>query len=338
MKIKKVNMADRANAAAESTPALADRFAHAQAMVNKNPAAIDRDAAPHPAPSATATPHNNAEAAVSGEQSTASPTAGMLVLVDTDQVDENPFNARRVYRPERIAELATSIGTNGQDTPGIATIRKGRYVLAAGHYRRKALIRLNKKMLLLIKPELNDRELYEISYRENKEREEQTTLDDALSWRQLLDDKVYESETDLSESTGISLPTINKTLATLKLKEAVLNVVREQPAQFGVSIAYELVLLQESADVDVVVDAAKAIVEGRLSRTGIQEIRSRYETPKPSRKPKQTSRIYKIQQEGASGSMKTWDSGKVSLEVTIADPEKRHALIAELQERFKLAD
>ncbi|WP_426172576.1 ParB/RepB/Spo0J family partition protein [Pseudoduganella sp. R-34] len=333
MTIKKKDMASRAAAAAAATPALSDRFAHARAHAPHNPAAVDREVvAPIPViPEATPP----AQAHVSFTEK----TDGSLKLVDLDQIVENPFNARRVYLPTRIAELAASIGTHGQDIPGIATIRNGKYVLAAGHYRFKALSRINKPMLLLIKPGLTDRQLYEISYRENQEREDQTTLDNALSWRDLLDRGIYTSETDLATATNISLPSINKTMATLNLKEEVLSIVREHPADFGISIIYELVLLQDVADIEVVVDAANGSREGRLSRDGITEIRKKLEVPKPGRRPKQTSRIYKIQQEGrAIGSMKTWDSGKVSLEVTLLDPNERHELITELQARFKLAD
>ena len=332
MKIKKGDMASRAEAAAASTPTLSNRFEHARALAPHNPAAVDRETNP---PSAiVVTAPSGVVVAPTNE-----PNAGVLEKVALELIDENPFNARKVYRPQRIAELAASIGANGQDTPGVATVRNGRYILAAGHYRFKALSRLNKPMLVLIKPDLTDRDLYEISYRENKEREEQTTLDNALAWRDLLDKGIYASETDLAAATGSSLPNINKTMATLKLKEEVLNIVREQPAEFGISIIYELVLLQEAADVAVVVEAATAMLEGKLSRQGIQDIRARFEVPKPARKPKQTSRIYKIQHNGQDiGSMKTWDSGKVSLEVTLTDPAERHALISELQARFKLSD
>jgi ParB family chromosome partitioning protein len=334
MKIKKGDMANRADAAAESTPALSDRFAHARALAVHNPAAVDRETA---TPASIVVPTAPSSAVRTTQASHHG--VGGLEEVSLELIDQNPFNARQVYRPQRIAELAASIGANGQDTPGTATVRNGRYILAAGHYRFKALSRLNKPMLLLIKPDLTDRELYEISYRENKEREEQTTLDNALSWRDLLHKGIYASETDLAAATGSSLPTINKTMATLKLKDEVLNIVREQPAEFGISVIYELVLLQEVADVSVVVDAATATLEGRLSRQGIQDIRAKLEVPKPGRKPKQTSRIYKIQENGQDiGSMKTWDSGKVSFEVVLKDPAERHKLITELQSRFKLAD
>ena len=58
-----------------------------------------------------------------------------------------------------------------RDTPGTATIRNGRFILAAGHYRRHALIALRAPtMLLVIKEDITDRELYELSYRENSGR------------------------------------------------------------------------------------------------------------------------------------------------------------------------
>ena len=324
MKINKGNMAARAAQAAVMSPSLTDRFAHAREFSDTNPADMSATAPPTP---------------VAATSSVGTPQY-VTRLVPLDQIDTNPFNARKLYRPERVNELAASIGAHGQETPGMATQRNGRYVLVAGHYRLRALRMLNNRpMLLTIRPDLSDRELYEMSYRENAEREGQTTLDNALSWRELLDAGLYRSETEISEATGISLSSINKTLSALKLSDSTMAVVRELPTGFGISVLYEIVLYEAQAGPDKAAEIARSVAAGETSRKDIQTARERLMTPVPERKRKETSRTYKIQHDGKEiGSLKTWDSGKVSFEVILGDVKERQALIAELQQRFGLVE
>lgn len=334
--IKKTNMAARAIGAAAVTPGISERFAHARELAGSSPV-VRQDAVVVPAPSESV-----------GSLSL-SPTKGAdggefeLIEVELDLIDPNPYNARQVYRVKRISELAASIGANGQDTPGTATIRNGRYVLVAGHYRLKALKMLrNRPMLLWIRPGLTDRQLYEMSFRENEQREDQSALDNALSWRQLLDKNLYASESEIAVVTGYSLPNINKTLAVLRLPQSVLEIIQEEPSKFKFSVVYELVLFSDAAKTEGLqqtISLARGVLAGEVTRTIIQEARERFEKPPSKRKSKETARTYKIKKEGKDiGSLKTWDSGKVSLEVTITEITARHNLIAELQQRFGLTD
>ncbi len=320
MKIKKTDMADRVARATESAPDISDRLRHAQALANANPAV-----AVQPAPKAP--PIYNED-------------GSRFLSVPIELVDPNPYNARKIYRPERVNELAASIGAHGQDVPGIATDRDGRYILAAGHYRWRAIKLLGlKTMDLMVHSGLSDKDLFAYSYRENAERESQTALDNALSWDELLRSKLYQSETELAEVTGMSLPNINKTLRILTLSAPVLDLVKEDPAAFALSTLYELALFESAANLpDASLDLAKLIKDGQAGRKEIQEARSRLSNQK-QRKVKETSRQYKIQHDGQSiGFVKSWDSGRVALDVTIADPTERNEILELLKNRFGIAE
>ncbi|MBY0240244.1 MAG: ParB/RepB/Spo0J family partition protein [Burkholderiaceae bacterium] len=339
MKINKANMAARAAQAANMAPKLTDRFAHARELSHANP--VSSLPVPVPAVAAPMPPVPEPTAPVTSAGGDHAGVPWVTQLVPQDQIDPNPFNARKVYRPERVTELAASIGAHGQETPGLATIRNGRYILVAGHYRQRALRTLgNKPMLLTIRPDLADRELYEMSYRENAEREEQSALDNALAWKELLAQGIYQNETEIAEATGISLPSVNRTLAILKLSDTTMGLVKDFPTQFGVSVLYELVQLEQCQDgVEQALICAQGVVSGEVSRRDIEAIRKRLAAPNVPRKRKETARTYKIQKEGKEiGSLKTWDSGKISLEVSLADPRERTALISELQQRFGLSE
>lgn len=80
------------------------------------------------------------------------------------------------------------------------------------------------------------------------------------------------------------------------------------------------------------------IIEEDLSSREVSAIPAKLDTGE-KRKPKETSRQYKIQHIGQQiGSLKEGDSGKVVLEVVLADPKERAALVAELRPPFGLAD
>lgn len=335
--IKKKDMAARALGAAAATPGIDERFAHARALAGSSPV-MHHDAVGGTMAARRPEPSSSTRSTNTGDDRELE-----LIEVELDLIDPNPFNARKVYRVGRISELAASIGENGQDTPGTATRRNGRYVLVAGHYRYKALKMLaNRRMLLWIRPDLSDRQMYEMSFRENEQRDDQTALDNALAWRELLQKKIYDSESELAVATGYSAPNINKTMAVLRLPDSVIEVIQEEPSKFKFSVVYELVLFSEAVQRDGLPQTlalARGVAAGEVTRTAIKEARERVEKPPSKRKSKETARTYRINQEGKDiGALKTWGSGKVTLEVIITDTTARHKLIAELQQRFGLME
>jgi ParB family chromosome partitioning protein len=327
MSISKKNMAARAAQAAQMAPTIEDRLRHARDLAPSHPAE-DGPAPAAPRPAAPPLPSAPTPLATTG-------SGARMEVVPLELIDPNPFNARKLYRPERVSELAASIGAHGQEIPGVATTRAGRYTLAAGHYRLRALRLLGAKtMAVMVHDGLSDRELYAHSYRENAEREGQTSLDNALAWRELIDQGVYANETEIAEATGQSQPNVNKTLAALRLTARTLDLVKEDPKMFALSALYELALYEAAAGPDKAATMAKAVLAGDAGRKEIQEARALVEEPR-ERKRKETSRQYKILREGALiGSLKEWDSGKVTFEVVLADPRDRAGLVAELRLKF----
>lgn len=330
MTIKKGNMAEKAAAGAGKAPDLEQRLKHAQELASQHPVEIV-------APVVEAVAQATIPVSVPTESWNES-TAGKVYFaaVPIELVDENPYNARKVYRPERVNELATSIGAHGQDVPGIATLRSGRYVLAAGHYRRKAIRLLGlKTMNLMVHENLTDKQLYEYSYRENAERETQSALDNALCWQQLLDKRLFANKTELAEAIGLSLPNIEKTLRILSLPQLALDVVEENPAQFALSALYELALYAAIADENAILDMVQKLKLGDVGRKEIKAARDMIEAPKKPRKSKETSRAYKIQRDGVVlGSIKVWDSGRVMMDAVLPDSGERENILAELKKQF----
>ncbi|RZT35431.1 ParB/RepB/Spo0J family partition protein [Cupriavidus agavae] len=333
-------MRDQAAKALSAAPP-ADRFARAQALVERQPNGfaekrpqepVDGDAVPA---AASATQAGVANLGV-GELARSGSKEPFFEEIDIELIDENPYNARRLYRPERVHELAGEIRADGQLVPGLATIRKGRRVLAGGHYRLRALKAAGKtRMKLMIHPDLTDQQLYQISYKENAEREQQSALDNALAWKSLMDEGIYPSESAISEATGMSLPNVNKTMSILKLSDGILEIVKERPEPFALSTLYQLSLLERVAGTTVAAAMATRVKDEVAVCRDVEEARARYEN-KPARKQKETSRQHKLLGPDGTplGVLKDWDSGKVTFEILLQDPAKRQALVEELKMKF----
>ena len=126
--------ADRAAQAGVGV-ALDQRFAHAETLLKDRPTGFHPTLVTPP----DAEPEGEGAAAALNRTSVVTERGVYHAIVPITDIDENPFNARRIYRQERIEKLAVSIANQGQIVPGIATIRNGRHVLAAGHYRLRSI-------------------------------------------------------------------------------------------------------------------------------------------------------------------------------------------------------
>lgn len=333
------DMAARASRVGGVAPSLQDRIAAAQGIVGSHPLQQEQETAlAHPAsPSSVPTSGSPSRAVVVSRVD-----GGYVADVPLELIDENPYNARQIYRQTRVAKLVKSIGEHGQDTPGTATIRNGRYVLVAGHYRRKALTQLRSPtMRLMIREGLSDRELYEVSFRENDEREAQSALDNAMSWCRLLKDGIYPDEASLAKSLDQSPANINKTLAILKLSRPILEIVEsaEDPGTFAMSALYELTLLEKDAGEEgkeQTLAVVMAIAAGQAGRKEVMELRAKLAARK-DRAPKAFGRRYDIQSNGYVGKLREWDkTGKVQLELVIADPVARAKFVEDIRAKLQI--
>lgn len=303
--------------------------------VNARFAAADAVLAERPSGFAVAAPSTfSAENVSTGER--------QIVSAPLDKVHENPLNARHIYNPDVVKELAASIATRGQMVPASAIAHPtipGEFLLIDGHYRKKALTAAgHPTMDLVIRLHEGDIELYRMSWLLNEERNAQSALDNAFSWRKLIDKGLVQNEGQIAELLGVSLSTVNKTLALLGLPSAALDKMRERPEKFGVFAGYELTFAAKKLSEPELLSLVERIVVEDLSSRQVGAIRTKLEAG-DKRKRKETSRQYKIQNFGQQiGSLKEWDSGKVSLEVIVVDPKERATLVAELRTRFGLVD
>lgn len=265
-------------------------------------------------------------------------TESQIVKIRIDLLDDNPHNARHIYNQEKIKELATSIATQGQKYP-VPVMHNpaapGRYILIDGHYRKRANLAAGKSEIeCLMQPIMNDLELYRVSFMLNHERSEQTALDNALAWQKLLNDGVIQKEEDLCDLTSLSASKINKTMALLKLSDLTKAVLEENPDKIGPAMGYELYLYETKFGVEAGLEMINRVISEDLSTRDVEVLRKKAERA-PTRKPKETSRQYKIQSDKEQiGVLKEWDTGKVMLEVKFNSQEDKNTFLEEMKKRF----
>jgi ParB family chromosome partitioning protein len=306
-----------------------DRFARAEAAIAQHPNGLLKAKGA------------DEVGAFSAENDDGSTAGRVLKRIPLAQLHDNPLNARRIYDPTTVQERAASIATHGQKTPGLAAPdpkRPGHYILIDGHYRKRALASAGKtEMECFIESDLSDLDFYRLSFLLNEQRSDQSALDNAIAWRQLLDEGKVQKEEEICELTGMSAGTVNKTLALLKLPESVLTAMRDRPSAIGIATGYELTLYYKLAGEDRTRELALRIMNDGLSSREVEAIRKQAQEGK-SRKVKEISRQYKIRTSDGEvlGTIKEWDSGRVVLDVQLAERDAREALVEALKSRFGL--
>lgn len=158
---------------------------------------------------------------------------GGMLEVPLEKLRSNPFNARRVVSQTALDELASQLKTRGQDVAIMVYVDKeGQYCLIDGHRRLQAAHLAGLKTLRVdIRPQpANDKALYKASRQANKDRADQSPLDDALGWKMLLTDGVYATQAELADDMDISESVLSRTLGLADFPKTLVNQLGERPS------------------------------------------------------------------------------------------------------------
>lgn len=183
----------------------------------------------------------------------------LLQRISLDELDPNPYQPRRTFSEEEIAELAETIREHGIIQP--ITVRKsgGRYQIVSGERRSRAarlagLTEVDARVFDL----LSDKTMAEWALIENIQRVDLNPVEIAISYQQLLDQHGYTHE-DLSSRVGKSRAAITNSLRLLRLPESVKTWIEEGKISAG---AARSLLSPHISDPE---KAAREIIEQGLS-------------------------------------------------------------------------
>ena len=145
--------------------------------------------------------------------------------IPVEMIHTNPFQPRRWFREEPLAELAKSMKEFGVLQP-LLVRRDGpdRYELIAGERRLRASKLAGRETVPVLLVEMNDQKVAEVGLIENLQREDLHYLEEAESFKQLLGFFGLTTE-KLAERLGKSASSISNRLRLLKLGPAVRDAV-----------------------------------------------------------------------------------------------------------------
>lgn len=164
----------------------------------------------------------------SQEQSDATTRRRGDMFVPIEQIDANPDQPRRLFRPEELEELAASIREKGVLQPLIVRNnprKTDHYEIVAGERRWRAAQMAQLHQLPVLVRDYTDTEVLEIAIIENVQRADLNPVEEATGYRQLMD-RFGHTQEKLAEALSKSRSHIANLLRLLQLPDDVLDLVR----------------------------------------------------------------------------------------------------------------
>ena len=214
----------------------------------------------------------------------ADPTSVRTVRVGS--IEPNPYQPRREFRDEELAELMASIRENGLLQPIVVrpapTGSGAEWQLVAGERRWRAITRLGWEEVPAVVREMDDRTLLVLALVENLQRSQLTPLDEAEAFRQLQDEFSL-SQAQIADAVGRERSTVANTLRLLQLPASVRALLEDGSLTAGHARA--LLALEDER---LIADGARRAVEGEWSVRDTEAFASKSRRGAP--KAKETAR------------------------------------------------
>ena len=110
-----------------------------------------------------------------------------IMEISVEDIIPNRFQPRLTFDTEALNELANSIREHGIIQPLVVRRLQNKYEIIAGERRYKAASLIGMKKVPCIVMNLNDTESAEVAVIENIQRKEMTPLEEAKSFKKILD-------------------------------------------------------------------------------------------------------------------------------------------------------
>lgn len=223
---------------------------------------------------------------------------GRILMLKLDLVQPNKEQPRKTFDEEKINELAESIKNYGVLQPLLVQKNDSFYEIIAGERRWRAAKAAGLKEVPAVLKEYSKQEAMEISLIENVQRADLNPIEEALGYKQLIDE--YElTQEEIAVRVAKSRTVITNTMRLLKLDEQIQNMLVQ-----GVITSGHARALLSLEDIQMQLKAAKEILDKKLS-------------------VRETERLVKRLQKEASGEKKEEKKKDETLALIYQDLEDR---------------
>ena len=223
---------------------------------------------------------------------------GRILMLKLDLVQPNKEQPRKTFDEEKINELAESIKNYGVLQPLLVQKNDSFYEIIAGERRWRAAKAAGLKEVPAVLKEDSKQEAMEISLIENVQRADLNPIEEALGYRQLIDEFGLTQE-EIAVRVAKSRTAITNTMRLLKLDEQIQNMLVQ-----GVITSGHARALLSLEDTQMQLKAAKEILDKKLS-------------------VRETERLVKRLQKEASGEKKEEKKKDETLALIYQDLEDR---------------
>ncbi|MBC8385977.1 MAG: ParB/RepB/Spo0J family partition protein [Candidatus Cloacimonetes bacterium] len=159
-------------------------------------------------------------------------TTGITTL-KVDFIKPNKYQPRKLFKKEKLEELARSLKENGMIQPIIVTKKdQSSFELVAGERRLEAAKIAGFKEVPVIIRSVSAKEQLQFAIIENVQREDLNAIEEALAYKQLHDDFKM-THAQISDIMGKDRATITNAIRILKLNNNIQNLILENKITSG---------------------------------------------------------------------------------------------------------
>lgn len=200
--------------------------------------------------------------------------AGALRTLKLSDIRPNPYQPRKEFRPDELADLESSLRTNGLLQP--ITVRPAPngsgYELIAGERRYRAATRIGWTEIPALVKTVDDRMLATLAMIENLQRADLDPIEEADGYQRLIDDFALTNQ-EVADVVGKDRSTVANALRLRQLPASVRRMLQDKQLSAGHARAL-LPLATERA----IVDMARDIVANSWS---VREVERRVQAGRP---------------------------------------------------------
>lgn len=213
-----------------------------------------------------------------------------VVELDLNELRPNPYQPRKTFDENALAELASSIKEYGVFQPIIVKKSIKGYDIIAGERRYRASKMAGLEKIPAIIRDFTDAEMMEIALLENLQRENLNVIEEALAYKSMME-KLNITQEELSKKVGKSRSHITNIIGILRLPAEVQDMIFNNELSMGHARA-----LSKLESKEQIIEMAHKIVDNKISVRDIEEKTVDGEYKKINqitRKPKTTNNEYK---------------------------------------------
>ena len=211
-----------------------------------------------------------------------------IASLEITKVEPNRSQPRKRFNEEAIDELAASIKEHGVITPILVQKEKGYSQIIAGERRWRAARKAGLKEIPAIVKNYEGAERLSVSLIENIQREDLDPLEEALAYRQLIDEYSL-TQQEVAKRVSKSRVSVTNTMRLLELDERVQAMITEGVLSMGHGKAI-LSVRSHAKQYNLALDVVKKKMSVRQTERAAREIE--FGAKKPAARPRKSEDPY----------------------------------------------